>query len=50
VFDPDATVERAAFERAVERVHVGQPTTEFARDGRIVSVAGEVENSLVRLL
>jgi hypothetical protein len=50
VFPPDATIEQAAFAEAIERTHVGQPTTEYRRDGRVVTVAGEVENSLVRLL
>jgi hypothetical protein len=50
VFDPEATVDRAGIEEGIERRHVGQPIEEYSRDGRIVTVAGEVENSLIRLL
>jgi hypothetical protein len=50
VFDPEATVDRAGIEEGIRRRHVGQPIEEYTRDGRIVTVAGEVENSLIRLL
>lgn len=50
VFDPEATVDREGIEEGIRRRHVGQPIEEYRRDGRIVTVAGEVENSLIRLL
>jgi len=50
VLPPDATIDRAAVEEEIELRHVGQPIEEFRRDGRLVTVAGEVENSLIRLL
>ena len=50
VLPPEATVDRAAVEEEIRLRHVGQPTEEFRREGRFVTVAGEVENSLIRLL
>lgn len=50
VLPPDATVDRAAIEEEIRLRHVGQPIEEFRREGRVVTAAGEVENSLVRLL
>jgi hypothetical protein len=50
VLPPDATIDRAAVEEQIRRRHVGQPIEEFSRDGRLLTVAGEVENSLIRLL
>jgi hypothetical protein len=50
VLPSDATVDRAAVEEEIRLRHVGQPTEEFRREGRFVTVAGEVENSLIRLL
>jgi hypothetical protein len=50
VLPPDATVDRVAVEDEIRTRHVGQPIEEFRREGRFVTVAGEVENSLIRLL
>jgi len=50
VLPPDATIDRAAVEDKIETRHAGQPIEEFRREGRIVAVGGEVENSLVRLV
>ena len=50
VLPPDATIDQAAVEEEIRLRHVGQPIEEFRRDGRLVTVAGEVENSLIRLL
>ncbi|AXG05275.1 hypothetical protein DU500_01880 [Haloplanus rubicundus] len=50
VLPPDATIDRAAIEEEIRLRHVGQPVEEFRREGRFVTVAGEVENSLIRLL
>ena len=50
VLPPDATVDQAAVEEEIRTRHVGQPIDEFRHEGRIVSVAGEVENSLIRLI
>jgi hypothetical protein len=50
VLPPDATIDRATFEEEIRTQHAGQPTEEFRREGRVVAVAGEVENSLVRLV
>jgi hypothetical protein len=50
VIPSDASVDRAAVEEEIRLRHVGQPIEEFSRDGRILTVAGEVENSLIRLL
>ncbi|WP_435067836.1 hypothetical protein [Haloplanus sp. C73] len=50
VLPPDATIDRAVFEEEIQTRHAGQPTDEFRREGRVVAVAGEVENSLVRLV
>jgi len=44
------TVDQAAVEEEIRNRHVGQPIEEFRREGRFVTVAGEVENSLIRLL
>jgi len=41
---------RTAVEEEIRTRHVGQPITEFRRDGRVLTVAGEVENSLIRLI
>jgi hypothetical protein len=50
VLPADATIDRAAVEEEIRTRHVGQPIEEFRRDGRLLTVAGEVENSLIRLL
>jgi hypothetical protein len=50
VLPPDATIDRTAVEEEIRLRHVGQPIEEFRREGRFVTVAGEVENSLIRLL
>ncbi|WP_049937719.1 hypothetical protein [Haloplanus natans] len=50
VLPPDATIDRDAVEEEIRLRHVGQPIGEFTRDGRLLTVAGEVENSLIRLL
>jgi len=50
VLPPDATIDRDAVEEEIRLRHVGQPIEEFTRDGRLLTVAGEVENSLIRLL
>jgi hypothetical protein len=50
VLPPDTTIDRAAIEEEIRLRHVGQPIEEFRHEGRIVTVAGEVENSLIRLL
>jgi len=50
VLPPDATIDRKAIEEEIRLRHVGQPIEEFRHEGRLVTVAGEVENSLVRLL
>jgi len=50
VLPPDATIDRAAVEEEIRTRHVGQPIEEFHREGRILTVAGGVENSLIRLL
>jgi hypothetical protein len=50
VLPPDATVDRAAVEEEIRLRHVGQPIEEFSHEGRILTVAGEVENSLIRLV
>jgi len=50
VLPPEATIDRAAVEEEIRLRHVGQPVEEFRREGRFVTVAGEVENSLIRLL
>jgi hypothetical protein len=50
VLPPDTTVDRETAEEVIERRHVGQPIEEYHHDGRLLTVAGEVENSLVRLL
>ncbi|MFB6101402.1 MAG: hypothetical protein ABEJ73_02425 [Haloplanus sp.] len=50
VLAPGATVERAAVEEEIRTRHVGQPIEEYRHEGRLVTVAGEVENSLIRLL
>jgi hypothetical protein len=50
VLPPEATIDRAAVEEEIRLRHVGQPIEEFRRDGRLLTVAGEVENSLIRLV
>ncbi|WP_251342249.1 hypothetical protein [Haloplanus halophilus] len=50
VLPPDAAIDRAAVEEEIRTRHAGQPIEEFRREGRLVTVAGEVENSLIRLL
>jgi len=50
VLPPDTTIDRAAVEEEIRTRHVGQPIEEFRREDRFVTVAGEVENSLIRLL
>ena len=50
VLPPDATIDRDAVEEEIRLRHVGQPIEEFTRDGRLLTVAGDVENSLIRLL
>ncbi|GAB3320862.1 MULTISPECIES: hypothetical protein [Haloplanus] len=50
VLPTDATVDRSAVEEEIDTRHVGQPIEEYRREGRFVTVAGEVENSLIRLL
>ncbi|MFB6195402.1 MAG: hypothetical protein ABEI80_04460 [Haloplanus sp.] len=50
VLAPGATVERAAVEEVIRERHVGQPIEEYRRDGRVVTVAGTVDTSLIRLL
>lgn len=50
VLPPGATIDRAAVKEEIRTRHVGQPIEEFRRDGRFLTVAGEVENSLIRLL
>lgn len=50
VLPPDATIDRAAVEEEIRLRHVGQPIEEFRRDGRLLTVGGEVENSLIRLV
>jgi hypothetical protein len=50
VLPSGASVDRAAVEEEIRTRHVGQPIEEFRHDGRFVTVAGEVENSLIRLL
>lgn len=50
VLTPTSTADRAAIEEEIRTRHVGQPIAEYRRDGRIVTVGGEVENSLVRLV
>jgi len=50
VLPPDATVDEEAVREEIRTRHVGQPIEAFRRDGRILTVAGEVENSLIRLI
>jgi len=50
VLPPEATIDRTAVEEEIRLRHVGQPIEEFRREGRFVTVAGAVENSLIRLL
>ena len=50
VLPAGASVDRAAVEEEIRTRHVGQPIEEFRHEGRFVTVAGEVENSLIRLL
>jgi len=50
VLPPDATIDEEAVKEEIRTRHVGQPIEEFRRDGRLVTAAGEVENSLIRLV
>ncbi|AZH27040.1 hypothetical protein [Haloplanus aerogenes] len=50
VLPPDATIDEEAVREEIRTRHVGQPIKEFRRDGRLLTAAGEVENSLIRLI